>query len=101
MTASRGAIVCRRVAYCPICDRRRRFVQKFIGTWSGDRWTCLGCGDSWQEGELMPRPFRPRWRAEAKAKARARWQQAMTRAEFQALIRRQLAAEREYERSFR
>lgn len=62
----------RRVTYCPTCQQRRRFTG-FDQLWYGPTWTCLGCGDSWAGGERLPRPFRPRWRTEARRAAAARW----------------------------
>lgn len=67
----------RAVRHCPICQRRRRFVVVY--GWSpyySPTTTCLGCGDSWQEGELGYRPFQRGWRDKAKAKAREQWANA-------------------------
>lgn len=59
----------RRVFYCPICKQRRRMLcRRFV--WYGTELTCLGCGDSWTDGELHPRPFKPGWREESKQRAR-------------------------------
>jgi hypothetical protein len=30
--------------------------------WYGTTWTCCGCGDEWQDGEMLERPFAPGWR---------------------------------------
>ena len=46
---------------CPTCKRRRWFVRWFQ-EWYGWNDTCLRCGENWQDGEMCPRPFRPRWR---------------------------------------
>ena len=54
---------------CPTCERRTFGVHAFQ-EWYGWDSTCLGCGDSWQDGEMLERPFRPRWREESKAAAR-------------------------------
>lgn len=64
----------RRVAYCPTCRRRRRFVWA-EQVWYGVRLTCCGCGDSWNDGQREPRPFRRGWRKGAVRLARERWAQ--------------------------
>lgn len=75
-----GVIVCRydtwpirRVLKCPVCHQRRRVIGRDRGAWYDVLWTCCGCGDSWADGELLPRPFRRGWRKEAIADARRRW----------------------------
>jgi hypothetical protein len=55
---------------CPTCGRWTRFVG-FFYEWYGWHETCLRCGDQWSCGELLERPFRPRWRKESIAQARA------------------------------
>ena len=49
------------VNQCPTCERPRRMLGQFQ-EWYGTTWTCAGCGDSWQDGERMERPFCPGWR---------------------------------------
>lgn len=78
-----GAIVCvasdnflrRRLMQCPTCKRRRRFVVRFEA-WYGPTAYCLGCGDSWQDGERSPRPFKRAWRRAAKDYHRELWAKA-------------------------
>lgn len=62
----------RRILPCPTCERRRRFVCRLY-EWYGWMVTCCGCGDSWEDGERLPRPFARGWRAAAIARARAAW----------------------------
>ncbi len=62
----------RRVARCPVCKTHHRIVG-MSQEWYDIIWTCCGCGDSWAGDELLPRPFKPRWRKEAIAKAKQRW----------------------------
>lgn len=62
----------RRIGYCPVCDRRRRFYVRFQH-WYGSEWYCLGCGDRWQDGEMGSRPFMRGWRAEAIKRHKAWW----------------------------
>lgn len=67
-------VYARRILDCPVCKRRRRMVQ-FIdfSPYYGGTLTCLGCGDGWQDGEMLERPFRPRWRLESRDHARKAW----------------------------
>lgn len=78
-------VVLRRVRECPTCERRRRFVLHLY-VWYDSRWTCLGCGDSWEAGWRCTRPFKRGWRAEAIAHARAAWRTATPRAESKQAI---------------
>jgi len=32
--------------------------------WHGWYLTCIGCGEQWGDSEMLPRPFKPRWRVE-------------------------------------
>lgn len=59
-----------RITYCPTCERRRKMLVR-SAVWYGDDLTCLTCGDAWQDGEMMPRPFRPRWRQDRVQSARS------------------------------
>lgn len=54
---------------CPTCERPRRMSAQFQ-EWYG--WTvyCAGCGDSWQDGEMMDRPFARGWRRQSIEHAR-------------------------------
>ncbi|MBX6386834.1 MAG: hypothetical protein IRZ07_28300 [Microbispora sp.] len=81
----------RRITHYPTCQRRRRFSGR-EQLWYGTTWTCLGCGDSWTDGERHPRPFRRGWRAEAVAAARRDWEQAgrFDRAAHRAWVEEQL-----------
>ena len=57
---------------CPTCKARRTFYC-FLQAWYGWDLTCIGCGERWQDGERMPRPFEPRWRERSIQSARDRW----------------------------
>lgn len=48
---------------CPTCNKKRKMFG-FFQEWYGWHITCLGCGDQWQDGEMLERPFMPRWRKE-------------------------------------
>lgn len=56
-------------AHCPTCNKMRYFCGWFQ-EWYGWHDTCLGCGDQWQDGDMLDRPFRPRWRKENIAAAK-------------------------------
>jgi hypothetical protein len=73
-----GAVAYRRlVRVCPVCGERRRIVAAYDASpYYAPSFTCCGCGDSWSDGELRPRPFARGWREEAKKKARRQWQEA-------------------------
>lgn len=60
----------RRQFNCPTCARRRLFLVE-LAAWWGSTVTCLTCGDAWAEEGRLPRPFKPRWRAESIARAKA------------------------------
>lgn len=62
----------RRIFRCPTCKMRRRMLWQ-DEVWYGVTVTCCHCGDSWQDGELYPRPAKRSWRKEAAAKATAAW----------------------------
>lgn len=89
-----GAIVCgpppgvyyRKISHCPICERRRRTVIRWDGAWYGTTVYCA-CGDRWQDGELVPRPFRKGWRKEAQQSFRAMWDNAAPRDLYDAYVR--------------
>lgn len=83
---TRGNPATRRILLCPTEGRRRRMVQVFGGAWYSDEITCLGCGDSWCDGERGERPFTPGWRARAIAEAKARYATAVPRAEYARLV---------------
>lgn len=56
---------------CPTCERPRRMLGEHA-EWYGTTWTCTGCGDRWQDGEMLERPFSPGWRRHNIERARAR-----------------------------
>lgn len=77
-----GAILCRpattwwrRVMFCPTCGRRRRMVA-MIQEWYDPVVTCCACGESWEGGERLQRPFARGWRQAASARARRHWADA-------------------------
>jgi hypothetical protein len=93
-----GAVICRPprlyrriVRDCPVCKQRRRFVVWWGGMWYGETLTCLGCGDSWQDGERGYRPFQRGWRQKAIAQAKATWAQAVTPREYKAAVRAEIS----------
>jgi len=78
-----AAIVCRpatfllrRIANCPVCERPRQFAGS-DAAWYGTTWSCCGCGDSWTDGEMHPRPFARGWRKKAITEARRTWIEAI------------------------
>jgi len=57
------------VMVCPTCQRMRRFLCQFQ-EWYGWAQTCLGCGDVWEDGERLERPFVRGWRQDSIRRAR-------------------------------
>lgn len=53
---------------CPTCEAERPMMAKSY-EWYGWTHVCLGCGDAWQDGERLDRPFKPKWRKERVARA--------------------------------
>jgi len=60
---------------CPTCGRRR-FGVSFFYEWYGFDLTCLRCGERWADGEMMPRPFAPHWRAKSIERAKEMYRRA-------------------------
>ena len=80
------AVEARGISPCPTCGRRRRFYGTWA-EWYGWTLTCLGCGDAWQDGERMERPFMRGWRADRIRRAKAGWSRAGTRRQARDRIR--------------
>lgn len=57
---------------CPCCNRLAPFAG-FSQEWYGPTWTCLRCGDSFADGERLPRPFARGWRKANIWRARHYW----------------------------
>lgn len=78
-----GGVICgpsssdfrRRVLHCPTCNTTRRFVV-CVQEWYDPIATCCFCGDSWEGGVRLPRPFKRGWRTEASESAKRRWKEA-------------------------
>lgn len=81
----------RRILHCPTCKQRRRFGIR-DAAWYGPRATCCHCGDTFGDGERLPRPCRRGWRTEAAAAAKQVWQDAgaYTPADWRRWLRNQL-----------
>jgi hypothetical protein len=58
--------------YCPNCAKRR-FVLRWHQEWYGWNETCLRCGEQWQDGQRLERPFCPGWRKLRVARAKQLW----------------------------
>lgn len=65
----------KRYLRCPMCQCITEHVTRDGGYWGYER-HCCRCGDSWCDGELLERPFRPRWRRDSIASARRLWDRA-------------------------
>lgn len=88
-------VVVRMVTLCPTCKTRRRMVASCT-TWYSPIATCCTCGDSWSDGERLPRPFARGWRQQSSARARSAWRHAepvaIARRRLSTLITYELAA---------
>lgn len=64
---------------CGSCQTDARLFCEHV-PWYGWTVTCLSCGEEWQDGERMPRPFERGWRekriAEAEHRLRA-WESCL------------------------
>jgi hypothetical protein len=60
-----------KIVKCPTCEHRRKFLCEFQ-EWYGWLITCLTCGDRWENGEMLPRPFERGWRKRKIAEAKHR-----------------------------
>jgi hypothetical protein len=85
-------VVRRHYLTCWNCERKRRVVEVWQGAWYPSHFYCCACGDGWGDEERMERPFLRGWRPKAIAKARAHWAAALTPAEFNAWVDRDLQA---------
>lgn len=72
---------------CWNCEQTRRHVVMFMGSWYGENWWCLACGEETCSEGPMPRPFKPRWRKENIAKAKEMWANALTPRQYKAKVR--------------
>ncbi len=57
---------------CPTCNANT-FRACFHVPWYGWDSTCLRCGERWEDGERLSRPFMPRWRKLSIQRARNRF----------------------------
>ena len=58
-----------RMLKCPNCGSNQKFICEFY-EWYGVLTTCLTCGDSFSDGECLPRPCAKGWRLREVAKAK-------------------------------
>jgi hypothetical protein len=80
----------RRILFCPTCCTRRRVAVAHTSVWYSPIFSCCACGDSWGDGEILPRPFAPGWRVKAAQKARKAWDAGVTRREADRRIRAEI-----------
>lgn len=71
MCSGRG-ITYRVVRHCHTCGTRRRMIDRFE-VWYGITRECCTCGDVWEDGCRLERPFRRGWKQERTAKSKALW----------------------------
>lgn len=71
----------KRYRRCPSCECITEMVEQDGGYW-GYMGMCCRCGDSWHDGEMLERPFRPGWRREAIAQHRQLWDEVATHGRF-------------------
>jgi hypothetical protein len=69
-----------RAMWCPVCGGYANILIE-CWEWYSAQATCLCCGDSWSEGELMMRPFYHGWREERIEKAKRRIERYKTKEE--------------------
>lgn len=72
----RGVYKRREAQDCPECDDQHGFVVRWDGAWYGQ--TLYGaCGDTWQDGFRMERPFQRGWRKKAQQEFQQMWDHAV------------------------
>lgn len=65
----------KRYLRCPVCECITEMVVRHEAYYGATTFCCR-CGDSWQDGELSPRPFSSHWRKRAVARHRKLWDRA-------------------------
>lgn len=65
----------KRYIRCPCCQCTTEMVVRYEAYY-GLTTYCCRCGDSWQDGEMFPRPFQRGWRKAAIRRYRKLWDQA-------------------------
>lgn len=67
----------RMITRCPTCECKTEMVIQFPNNpFYGPTIGCTKCGESWADGERLPRPFYRGWRAHSAARFRALWADA-------------------------
>jgi ribosomal protein L37AE/L43A len=60
-----------RTTFCPTCKKDTLKLCQYF-EWYGPSVVCLECGERWEGGERLPRPFAPKWREKSVERARNR-----------------------------
>lgn len=60
---------------CPVCECKTEMVARYEAYYDTTV-HCCKCGDSWQGGELLERPFARGWRKQAVKAHRRMWDRA-------------------------
>ena len=72
--APRPDAVTRARRRCPTCQRSVRMLGTHV-PWYGWTFRCCECGDGWDEGGRLPRPFERGWRKRYAALALAQYKE--------------------------
>ena len=60
-----------RTDFCSTCKKAVLKLCQYF-EWYGPSVVCLECGERWEDGERLPRPFAPKWREKSIERARKR-----------------------------
>ena len=58
--------------WCPNCEKHRYMICRSY-EWYGPASICLRCGDAWNDGEWLERPFMRGWRKHRLDEAKRNW----------------------------
>ena len=58
---------------CPTCEKETEILGEHF-EWYGSEYTCLECGEAWDEDGRKERPFERAWRKRRVEQARARYE---------------------------
>lgn len=83
---SPAGVTLRKRLHCPTCERVTRFVVT-VFEWYSPTMICCACGERWEGGERLTRPFKSGWRSRSIERARRLWREALPERKAHAAVR--------------